>query len=207
MKKNIFLQSPTNRIARITIEDNPISAKVQFTMAAATMMVVPDVSIKNDDDIEDPTTITTKTKAKGCCSYTKDFLLYDSSNKLNQAFYLNHFGRAMLFITFMFLSLGVLQLANKQADCPTVTDANGNISYTNCGNKVYGMLPSSILSLMAIIGGVATSCFMPYAGAVSEKKRRKLTHDLYISHLSLTHTLLFKSILPPPPSIFCILCM
>ena len=176
-------------------------------MAAATMMVVPDVNIKNDDDIEDPTTITTKTKAKGCCSYTKDFLLYDSSNILNQAFYLNHFGRAMLFITFMFLSLGVLQLANKQADCPTVTDANGNISYTNCGNKVYGMLPSSILSFMASIGGVATSCFMPYAGAVSEKKRRKLTHDLYISHLSLTHTLLFKSILPPPPSIFCILCM
>ena len=99
----------------------------------------------------------------------------------------------------MFLSLGVLQLANKQADCPTVTDANGNISYTNCGNKVYGMLPSSILSLMAIIGGVATSCFMPYAGAVSEKKNAANSHDLYISHLSLTHTLLFKSILPPPP--------
>jgi hypothetical protein len=139
--------------------------------AAATMMtVVPDVNINNEEggDVEDPTT-PTKTKAKvGCCTYTKDFLLYNSSTPLNQAFYLNQFGRAMLFITFMFLSLGVLQLANKQANCPTVTDTkNGNISYTNCGNKVYGMLPSSILSLMAIIGGVATSCFMPYAGAVS----------------------------------------
>ena len=169
---------------------NITSGEVLFTMAAATMMVVPDVNIKNDDDdIEDPTTITTtKTKARGCCSYTKDFVLYNSSNKLNQAFYLNQFGRAMLFITFMFLSLGVLQLANKQADCPTTTDANGTISYTNCGNKVYGMLPSSILSLMAIIGGVATSCFMPYAGAVSEKKRRKLTHDLYYL-ISLSHAI------------------
>jgi hypothetical protein len=141
-------------------------------MAAATMTVVPDVNIKNEEggDVEDPTTPTkTKTKVGCCCTYTKDFLLYNSSNHpLNQAFYLNQFGRAMLFITFMFLSLGVLQLANKQANCPTVTDTTtGNISYTNCGNKVYGMLPSSILSLMAIIGGVATSCFMPYAGAVS----------------------------------------
>lgn len=142
------------------------------TMAAATMTVpTGENNMKNDDDIEDPTntpTKTTKAKVGFCCTYTKDFLLYNSSNPLNQAFYLNQFGRAMLFITFMFLSLGVLQLANKQANCPTVTDAtNGNISYTNCGNKVYGMLPSSILSLMAIIGGVATSCFMPYAGAVS----------------------------------------
>ena len=178
-------------------------------MAEATMMVVPDVNIKNDDDIEDLTSITTKTKAKGCCSYTKDFLLYNSSTPLNQALYLNQFGRAMLFITFMFLSLGVLQLANKQADCPTVTDdVTGKISYTNCGNKVYGMLPSSILSLMAIIGSVATSCFMPYAGAVSEKKNAANSHTIYISLISLsrTHCCLNLSFLPPP-SIFCILCM
>ena len=60
-------------------------------------------------------------------------------------------------------SLGVLQFANMQAGCPQ--DADG--SYTNCGNKVYGMQPSSMLAFMAIIGGVSsTSCFMPYAGSV-----------------------------------------
>lgn len=131
------------------------------------MTILPDeitkVEAQDDDDIEDP--LSTNTKAKvGCCWLTKDFLLYNSSTKLNQAFYLNQFGRAMLFITFMFLSLGVLQLAYKQADCPMTEDGT---SYVNCNNKVYGMKPSSMLSLMAIIGGVATSCFMPYAGAVS----------------------------------------
>ena len=50
----------------------------------------------------------------GCCSSTKRFFLYDNGRKDVQAFYFNQFGRSILFISFMFLSLGVLEFANQQ---------------------------------------------------------------------------------------------
>lgn len=106
----------------------------------------------------------------GCCGNTKQFFLYNSDRKDIQAFYFNQFGRSVLFISFMFLSLGVLQLANQQAGCPQ----NPNGSYQNCDNKVYGMQPSSMLALMAIIGGASTSGFMPYAGAIVDFSDHRL---------------------------------
>jgi len=109
--------------------------------------------------------------AGGCCSNTKQFLLYDSAREEIQAFYFNQFGRSVLFISFMFLSLAILQLANEQAGCPQDPETG---AYENCGNTVYGMQPSSMLALMAIIGGLATSIFMPYAGAVVDYSDRRL---------------------------------
>lgn len=108
--------------------------------------------------------------AEGCCASTKQFFLYDNHRRDVQAFYFNQFGRSILFISFMFLSLGVLEFANQQAGCPQ----NENGSYQNCDNKVYGMQASSILSLMAIIGGLSTSVFMPYAGAVVDYSDHRL---------------------------------
>ena len=55
----------------------------------------------------------TNTKG-GCCSNTKQFFLYDNGRRDVQAFYFNQFGRSILFISFLFLSLGVLQFANQQ---------------------------------------------------------------------------------------------
>jgi hypothetical protein len=52
--------------------------------------------------------------AVGCCTSTKRFFLYDNHRRDVQAFYFNQFGRSILFISFMFLSLGVLEFANKQ---------------------------------------------------------------------------------------------
>lgn len=52
-------------------------------------------------------------KKRGCCSNTKQFLLYDNHRKDVQAFYFNQFGRAILFISFLFLSMGVLEFAYK----------------------------------------------------------------------------------------------
>ena len=97
-----------------------------------------------------------ETVKSGCCYNTKQFFLYDNSRKEIQAFYFNQCGRSVLFISFMFLSLAILQLANEEAGCPK--DEKGN--FTDCGNTVYGMDPSSMLALMAIVGGLATSCFM-----------------------------------------------
>ena len=68
----------------------------------------------------------------GCCYNTKEFFLYDSSRKDIQAFYFNQLGRSILFISFMFLSLAILQLANEQAGC----QQNENGSFESCGNQV-----------------------------------------------------------------------
>lgn len=81
----------------------------------------------------------------------------------------SQFGRSILFISFMFLSLAILELANQQAGCPK----NEKGAYENCGNTVYGLQPSSMLALMAMIGGIATSLFMPYAGAVVDYSDRR----------------------------------
>jgi len=105
----------------------------------------------------------------GCCSSTKKFFLYDSTRSEIQAFYFNQFGRSILFISFMFLSLAILELAHQQAGCPKTE----NGGYENCGNTVYGFLPSSMLALMATIGGIASSLFMPYAGAVVDYSDRR----------------------------------
>jgi hypothetical protein len=117
------------------------------------------------------------------CQGIKAVLLYDSSRKENQALYLNQFGRSILYMSYMFLSLGVLQMANQQAACPQ----NANGSYTNCGNEVYGMQPSSLLVFMAVIGGVSTSFFTPYAGAVLAFSDRRLEFGKF-SALLLTLT-------------------
>lgn len=52
--------------------------------------------------------------AEGCFTSTKRFFLYDNHRRDVQAFYFNQFGRSILFISFMFLSLGVLEFANQQ---------------------------------------------------------------------------------------------
>ena len=109
-------------------------------------------------------------KKKGYCAGLKEFVLYDSGREDVQAFYFNQFGRSILFISFMFLSLGVLQLAYQTAGCPQ----NENGSYVNCGETVYGMLPSDILAFMALVGGLSTAAFMPYAGAVVDFSDKRL---------------------------------
>lgn len=118
-------------------------------------------------------------EAGGCCASTKRFFLYDNQRRDVQAFYFNQYGRSTLFISFMFLSLGVLEFANQQAGCPQ----NENGSYQNCDNTVYGMQASSILSLMAIIGGLSTSAFMPYAGAVVDYSDHRLEFGRFCAAL------------------------
>ena len=125
-------------------------------------------SASSSDEV--PASAETKDEKKGCCVGCKGFFLYDVERKDVQAFYFNQFGRSILFISFMFLSLGVLQLAYATAGCPQ----NPNGTYQSCGNKVYGMLPSDILAMMALIGGLSTAAFMPYAGAVVDFSDHRL---------------------------------
>ena len=134
-----------------------------------TALLNEEVAIKEGTS-ESATVPMVSTESGGCCANTKQFFLYDNHRKDVQAFYFNQFGRSILFISFMFLSLGVLELANRQAGCPQ----NENGTYQDCGNKVYGMQPSSMLAMMAVVGGLATSCFMPYAGAIVDFSDHRL---------------------------------
>ena len=108
------------------------------------------------------TTCGSRCGCAGCCSSIREVVWSDGSNRNTQAFYFNQLGRAVLFISFTFLSLAILQLANKMAGCPQNEDGG----YVDCGNRVYGAKPSSMLALMAVASGVATAAFMPFAGAV-----------------------------------------
>ena len=72
---------------------------------------------------------------------------------------------------YSFVPSVVACLITSLAGCPQNPDTG---AYENCGNTVYGMQPSSMLALMAIIGGVATSVFMPYAGAVVDYSDHRL---------------------------------
>ena len=91
---------------------------------------------------------------RGCCGGCHNFFLYNSHDPEVQAFYLNQFGRSALFISFLILSQGILQIANEQAGCPKNED--GSYACTD-ENKVYGARPSSILALMALVGGLSVS--------------------------------------------------
>ena len=130
-----------------------------------TSIAPPSGSEKNVDAAAERDSDDDVTKASGgCCFNCRQFFLYDSDRPVIQAFYLNQFGRSCLFISFMFLSLGILQYANEQAGCPTNPET-GQFECTD-ENEVYGTKPSSILALIAMVGGIAASIFMPYFGAV-----------------------------------------
>lgn len=101
-----------------------------------------------------------------------DALCYKREQAETLNLYLIAVGRSTIFISFIFLSIGVLDLATDQArkgsdKCSQEDD--------DCNARVYGMRPSTLLSIMATIGGLATVVFMPYAGAVVEfsPKRRE----------------------------------
>uniref|UniRef100_A0A7S2GRC7 Major facilitator superfamily (MFS) profile domain-containing protein n=1 Tax=Helicotheca tamesis TaxID=374047 RepID=A0A7S2GRC7_9STRA len=117
---------------------------------------------KESEDIEE-TTVEEPTKNGGrSCKPVTNAIWAEGSKAEVQAFYFNNFGRAVLFISVTFLSFAILELANKQAGCPKNDDG----VYEDCGKRVYGAKPSSMLSLMAVLGGVITAMFMPYAGAI-----------------------------------------
>ncbi|KAI2504075.1 Vacuole effluxer Atg22-like protein [Fragilaria crotonensis] len=70
---------------------------------------------------------------------------------------LDAYARAYILMSSIFLGPALLQLA---------TDAAGCESELNCDARIYGMKPSSVLSNIAVISGLAASLSMPIFGAV-----------------------------------------
>lgn len=62
----------------------------------------------------------------------------------------------------VFLSSALLYLANEAAGC---IDEEGNL-IEDCDGKVYGFVPASLITNVAVISGLLTALFMPVVGAI-----------------------------------------
>mmetsp|Transcript_15205 Transcript_15205/g.18515 ORF Transcript_15205/g.18515 Transcript_15205/m.18515 type:complete len:481 (-) Transcript_15205:209-1651(-) len=70
-------------------------------------------------------------------------------------------GRACVLMSNIFLSTSLIWLASEAADC-----VEDNTIVDDCGKKVYGFLPSSLITNIAVVSGVASAFFMPLIGAI-----------------------------------------
>jgi len=69
-------------------------------------------------------------------------------------------GRGMMVMSNIFISSSFLFLASEAAGCGDVTD--GKV----CTNKIYGFAPSSLITNIAVVAGLASAFFMPIGGAL-----------------------------------------
>jgi len=72
-------------------------------------------------------------------------------------------GRGAFLTAFIFLSPAYLFLASEQAGC---VDEETREIIEDCSTRVYGFLPSSILTNIVMIGGIVSAILMPLVGAM-----------------------------------------
>ena len=64
----------------------------------------------------------------------------------------------------IFLSSGLIYLASKEADCLDPEDSEEVDG--DCENRIHGMVPSSLITNIAVISGLASAFTMPLTGAI-----------------------------------------
>ena len=120
---------------------------------------------------------------------------FDHPNPEVRAYYLVGFGRACLFISFNFLVAAVIHFAYLDSGCrqygldddsAAYDDGEKNAFYAegwakaeggkpgDCEGKVYGLRPSSIVSVLATVGGLVSAFGMPIAGAIVSHHRPRI---------------------------------
>jgi len=72
-------------------------------------------------------------------------------------------GRGALVMSNIFISTSLIYLASEAAGC---FDEEGKVDKATCNNKVYGFLPASLVTNIAVISGVLSAFFMPLIGAI-----------------------------------------
>lgn len=72
-------------------------------------------------------------------------------------------GGADAIATSIYLFSAIIELANEAANCPKRTSNN---EFPECENRVYGIKPSSLLSVYLVVLGLTSSIFMPLVGAL-----------------------------------------
>ena len=113
----------------------------------------------------------------------------DHPNPEVRAYYFAGFGRSALFITFNFLVSAIIHFAYLEAGCIQYDDdafkgggfddgekdsfyeegwggSGSGSKPEECAGKVHGLKPSSIVSVLATVGGLVAMFGMPLAGAI-----------------------------------------
>lgn len=104
-----------------------------------------------------------------CCS-----LLSFNQNPEARGIALDHVPGGVISIALsVFLSSAIMELANEAAGCPTtsieemiIDDLVNELQEEECNNRVYGMKPSSLLTVYVFLMGLTSSIFMPFVGSM-----------------------------------------
>ena len=105
-----------------------------------------------------------KSKVRHCGDWMSLFKCDD--NKEAKAVALDHIpGGATTIASTVYLASALIQLANEAAGCETEPLEPG-AKLPDCENRVYGIKPSSILSVYIVVLGLTASFFMPLIGAL-----------------------------------------
>ena len=115
-----------------------------------------------EDATAAPTSIDTvndEDKKGGCCKCGGACDL-DDSKGISVA----HVFKGVLYMANIFLSTSLIFLASKEADCLDPLDENEVDG--DCENRIHGMVPSSLITNIAVISGLASAFTMPLTGAI-----------------------------------------
>jgi MFS-type transporter involved in bile tolerance (Atg22 family) len=94
---------------------------------------------------------------------------------------LDAIGRAVAFISAgAFLSTAMLRLAKTDAGC-AVDPPDGSDEIPECYGRVYGIRPSSLLTIYTMVVGVSSSALMPFMGAIVDYTPHRLLFGRWLS--------------------------
>jgi UMF1 family MFS transporter len=110
------------------------------------------------DDLEVSEVSTTQDSTGRCCS---SFRFNDIPEA--RAYALLGIGRGAIVMANVFLSASLIFLASLEAGC---VDEETNEIIKDCGNRVYGFTPASLITNVAVISGLLAAFFMPMVGAI-----------------------------------------
>lgn len=118
-----------------------------------------------NDTNNDTTTTTTPQGSSRCCQ-----CINFDGNQEARAFAYDSTIIGTLIIGAVFLSSANIKLALNDAGCLDLPDGP-----TSCENRVYGMKPTSLLTLMTTLTGLLASLAMPVMGAIVDHTSLRLT--------------------------------
>ena len=126
----------------------------------------------------------------------------DTDNPDVRGYYFATTGRTILFISFMFLNVAILEFGYRDAGCRTYElddrdfdDAEVAKYYekgwiaedgdkpAKCTGKTHGVNPVSLIALMATIGGLSSAVVMPLAGSVVDATDHRLAFGRFTAAL------------------------
>ena len=117
----------------------------------------------------------------------------NTDNRNIQGYYFTTIGRTILFISFLFLNVAILDFGYRDAGCKTYElddenfddaevaqyyekgwDKESGEDPKKCKGKTYGLNPASLIALMGTIGSLCTAIMLPLAGSLVDATDHRL---------------------------------